>query len=153
MVQLRTYTVTDAAGCCAVIRACLPSLDGLDDAALSAVAAALTPDELHAELGPAVALVVTDSTGRVLALGAIAGADLKWLYVLPNRQRQGLGTALLEALEIRARDAGLERLHLEASPGAASFFRKMGYLGKDVVVRRAGEAAYRVVPMAKDLET
>lgn len=151
MLQLRTYTATDAAGCCAVIRGCLPLLDGLDDAALSAVATSLTPDELHTELGPAVALVITDSTGRVLGLGAIDGAELKWLYVLPPRQRQGLGTALLEALEIRARDAGLERLQLEASPGAASFFRKMGYAGKDVVVRRAGEAQFRVVPMAKVL--
>jgi GNAT superfamily N-acetyltransferase len=151
MVQLRTYTVTDAPGCCAVIRACLPLLDGLDDAAFSAVAASLTPDALHAELGSAVALVITDSTGRVLGLGAIDGAELKWLYVLPPRQRQGLGTALLEALEIRARDAGWERLLLEASPGAAGFFRALGYAGEDVVVRRAGEARFRVVPMAKAL--
>lgn len=149
MPQLRTYTPSDAAGCCTVIRACLPLLEGLDDAALGHVAAKLTPDTLHAELGPADALVVTDPTGRVLALGALAAGELVRLYVLPDRQRQGLGTALVDALEARARAGGVRQLTLEAAPNAVAFFRRRGFVGREVVERRVGEATFQVVPMTK----
>ena len=50
------------------------------------------------------------------------------LYCDPAFARQGVATALLEAVESNARSVGIDRQFTEASEAAKPVFRKAGFL-------------------------
>lgn len=52
---------------------------------------------------------------------------LDMMYVHPDRQGQGIASALLEAVERAARDQGLARIFTEASITARPFFERRGF--------------------------
>ena len=52
---------------------------------------------------------------------------LDHLYVSADFQRKGVATLLADHIETLAREAGLQRLHTEASLVARGFFEKRGY--------------------------
>jgi ribosomal-protein-alanine N-acetyltransferase len=61
----------------------------------------------------------------------IAGeSELLLIAVAPDRQRQGIGTALLEDFLARARAAGVTRVHLEVRDGnaATEMYRAAGFV-------------------------
>ncbi len=73
-----------------------------------------------------------------------ATGELRWVYVLPEHQRRGVGTALLDYLERKAREKGLSEMVLftdENASWAISFYEKLGY-------RRTGK---RKVPWGFDV--
>jgi GNAT superfamily N-acetyltransferase len=51
------------------------------------------------------------------------------IYIAPSYRSRGLGAALLNILEQRAREAGCRAIHLEAMPGnrAENWYRHRGY--------------------------
>jgi N-acetylglutamate synthase-like GNAT family acetyltransferase len=56
--------------------------------------------------------------------------ELKWIYVLPERQRKGIGTKLVRHLEGVAKDLCLSEMTLftdEKATWAINFYKKMGY--------------------------
>jgi GNAT superfamily N-acetyltransferase len=57
-------------------------------------------------------LVVAEGAGTIAGFGQLnqASGEVDAVYVLPERQRQGIGRALLRALEDAARAAGIEKL-------------------------------------------
>jgi len=66
--------------------------------------------------------------------GAVAGyADLEpdghidHLYVHPDVAGRGVGASLIEAVLARARAAGIDRLHVEASENARPLFERLGF--------------------------
>ncbi len=75
------------------------------------------------------------SVGRVVGVAALYVEDeetgrVRWVFVLPEYQRQGIGAALVTHVERRARELGLRRLRLvtPARAGwALSFYGKLGY--------------------------
>ncbi len=76
------------------------------------------------------ALLVAEDRGRVIGFGSIevsAGEHVRWLYVLPGRQKGGTGSALLDRLEQIGWEAGLKSIRLHAAPAAAGFYRRNGY--------------------------
>ena len=60
---------------------------------------------------------------------ASAGArpHLRGLYVEPGARRQGLGRALLQAVERRLFEQGASALFIAAAQGAVDFYRHCGY--------------------------
>jgi GNAT superfamily N-acetyltransferase len=63
------------------------------------------------------------------------------LYVLPEVQRQGIGTALVRHVEREAVSLGLQRLRLrvgESADWAVQFYRGLGYEAVDRLNRPAG---------------
>ena len=82
------------------------------------------------QLVEAGALLVAEDQGRVIGFGSIevsAGEHVRWLYVLPGRQKGGVGSALLNRLEQIGWEAGLKSIRLHAAPAAAGFYRRNGY--------------------------
>jgi D-alanine-D-alanine ligase len=64
--------------------------------------------------------------------GTRASADLYWIVVHPDRQRQGLGRTLLEAAESWMAQAGRVRVYVETSTRAQyeptrTFYERCGY--------------------------
>jgi GNAT superfamily N-acetyltransferase len=56
-----------------------------------------------------------------------ASGEIQLCYVAPSRQRVGVGTALLGALEAVARARGLHQVVLKSTVGARSFYEHSGY--------------------------
>lgn len=55
---------------------------------------------------------------------------ISWVYILPEFQRRGMGTALIKYLECEARKIGLKKLWLRTvgkARWAVSFYEKLGY--------------------------
>ena len=95
-------------------------------------------------------------TGEATAVGvgrlhfnSISEAQIHYMGVLPARQRQGIGTRMLTALEDRARQLGASVIRLNARETALGFYLRHGYnpIG-------AGEMLYNRIAhvrMRKDL--
>jgi N-acetylglutamate synthase-like GNAT family acetyltransferase len=84
--------------------------------------------------------VETEQVGRI-----------RWLYILPGYQRQGIGTALVTYLESRASEMGIKRLRLLTvgkAGWAISFYTKRGYRLTDRTERPWGYDVY----MEKEME-
>jgi putative acetyltransferase len=52
---------------------------------------------------------------------------IEMLYVAPDHAGQGIGKALLDVMELLARQRGAETLTTDASEAAREFFEKRGY--------------------------
>lgn len=104
---------------------------GEDDAGPSA-----TPEDLGPPGGAFVALYEGD---RVVAGGGVKRleedvAEIKRMYVVPDRRGSGLSRALLAALEDAARDLGYERVRLDTGVhqhAALRLYRGAGYSDVD----------------------
>jgi [ribosomal protein S18]-alanine N-acetyltransferase len=77
-----------------------------------------------AEAPSGVLLVAEAAAGQILGFAAAQGvadeAELQNLAVDPERQRHGLGQALLEGVHRRLRAAGIKRIYLEVRPSNES---------------------------------
>ena len=75
-------------------------------------------------------LVVAETGDRVIGFGGIdvnATEQVKWIYLLPQDQRAGVGSEILRQLEHIGWQAGLNSIRLHAAPGAVEFYRRHGY--------------------------
>ena len=113
---------------------------GYDDAFMTACRTELTlrPDELQSTY---LQVAVRDSTVVGLAQVKVADtdADLLKLFVEPALLRSGVGRLLFEWATARARGLGAVRMIIEADPGAAPFYERMG-------ARHAGLAPSQSIP-------
>jgi GNAT superfamily N-acetyltransferase len=53
------------------------------------------------------------------------------VFVLPELHRQGIGLRLMEAVELKAKELGAEKVTLRASITAKAFYQKLGYRFRD----------------------
>jgi len=140
----------------------LPSLSGLclrskavwgyDDAFMTACRTELTlrPDELQSTH---LQVAERDTTLVGLAQVKITGtdADLLKLFVEPAQLRSGVGRLLFEWATVKARGLGAIRMIIEADPGAALFYQRMG--ARDAGFAASQSIAGRMLPrLQMDLE-
>jgi GNAT superfamily N-acetyltransferase len=90
----------------------------------------LRPGELHSTH-----IQVAERDCSVVGLAQVkvtgTGADLLKLFVEPALLGSGVGRLLFEWATATARDLGAVRMTIEADPGAAAFYERMGarYVG------------------------
>ncbi|MBF7144201.1 MULTISPECIES: GNAT family N-acetyltransferase [Pseudomonas] len=60
----------------------------------------------------------------------LQSAELGALFVLPAFMGQGVGKSMIQYLERLALEAGLDEIHLDATPNATAFYRRCGYHGE-----------------------
>ena len=81
-------------------------------------------------------LVVEDGDGHLVGMGGLRATD-EWraevlrVRVHPATRRQGVGRALMAALERDARELGFAALHLDTAtnqPEAIAFYESLGYV-------------------------
>ncbi|HEX8787885.1 MAG TPA: GNAT family N-acetyltransferase [Telluria sp.] len=86
------------------------------------------------------AVVAERSTGAAGEAAELVGlallnqaGRLALCYVQPDRLRTGIGRALLEAVECKARAWHIGKLHMQSPASASAFFERLGYVnaGKD----------------------
>ncbi|BBF92429.1 GNAT family N-acetyltransferase [Blastochloris tepida] len=128
-IALRPYLPADAPALTALFEASVAELAAEDysDAQLAAWIAALDEADLAARLADQLALVATVG-GEIAGFAALEGnRAIDMLYVHPEMARQGVATALIDALEKLAAARGAKALEVEASDTAEPFFRYRGY--------------------------
>lgn len=113
---------------------------GYDDAFMIACRTELTlrPDELQSTH---IRVASSDSNVVGLAQVKVTGtdADLLKLFIEPALLRSGVGRLLFEWATARARGLGAVRMMIEADPGAAAFYERLG-------ARHAGFAPSQSIP-------
>jgi len=78
--------------------------------------------------------VVAVRGGELAGLALLTQAGkLALCYVMPGQQRQGIGSAMVQAIEERARCWGIAKLHMHSPASGSGFFERLGYVnaGKD----------------------
>lgn len=135
VLRVRTAQATDAAAACdllriAITRTCAPDY-GHDPALLAAWLANKTPAHVATWIAAAanhclVAETEGDGTLAGFALVTRKGR-IALLHVAPDRLRRGVGSALLAALEQKARAWGLTELRVDGTGSARGFFVQRGY--------------------------
>lgn len=81
--------------------------------------------------------LVACSGDTVVGVVAVAGGVIAKLYVAPLHHGEGIGTALFEAAEASAQEAGFSRLTLGTTPHAVGFYERRGM---SVAARRLHDA-------------
>lgn len=88
---------------------------------------------------------VAEVGGVAVGWGAVGGDVLEGLYTAPEFAGRGVGAGLLEMLERRMRDRGVDTVRAEASSNARPFYLRRGYL------MSGPQAANGAWPIAKRL--
>jgi GNAT superfamily N-acetyltransferase len=89
----------------------------------------LSEDEWRRWFGLA-GILVAEENSRVIGFGGIdvtAEEQLRWMYLLPEFQRGGVGSKILHELETLAWSSGLRSIRLHSTPGAVQFYARRGY--------------------------
>ncbi len=113
----------------------------------------LSPSSYVAVLREQVLVVAEDPSG-IAGFGQLnqVNGEVDAVYVLPGRQREGIGRALLLALEEEARAMGLKRLQLSATLNAVPFYESARYVEERATVHRLPNGVeLQCLRMSKDL--
>ncbi|HRY06600.1 MAG TPA: GNAT family N-acetyltransferase [Hyphomicrobiaceae bacterium] len=98
-----------------------------DEQRLAWITRAADAQEFANRLGKNVTILV-EQGGEILGFASLAGnSEIDMLYVHPYATGQGVGSALVDALERLAKARGAETLMVEASDTAHEFFSRRGY--------------------------
>jgi len=75
-------------------------------------------------------ILLAEENSRLIGFGGIdvtAEEQLRWMYLLPEFQRGGVGSRILHELETLAWSSGLQSIRVHSTPGAIQFYAKRGY--------------------------
>ena len=74
-------------------------------------------------------VIVAELDSAIAGVASLRGSgEIQLFYVAPDRQRRGIGAALLVALEAQASASGLDKLVLNSTVGARSFYERNGFI-------------------------
>jgi GNAT superfamily N-acetyltransferase len=130
-VNIRDATAADAAAACEVLRASISELCVADH---------------HND--PSMLLAAEDDV--VLAVGAVRNdGEITLNYVSPAARFRGVSSALLAALETRAKERGNTHCKLLSTETAHRFYLNRGYVGRGVPQHKFGTSSS--YPMSKSI--
>ncbi|HEX8601533.1 MAG TPA: GNAT family N-acetyltransferase [Pseudoduganella sp.] len=131
--EIRPAVTSDAAAVCQVLRRSIAECCALDHRNDPGILAAWLGNKHPAmvnawfESATNYSLVVVRE-GDVVGVSLLTGAGkLALCYLLPEAQRQGAGTALLQSMEEQALAQGMKALYLHSTATAEGFFDANGY--------------------------
>src|SRR5258706_8288059 len=133
MVAVRKAEPKDAEAAVAVLRRSITELCTLDhhgDAdTLARWLANKTPENFLSWLATEDNFcIVAETNDQIVGVGLLhRSGEVRLCYLAPGAQGQGLGKAILVALEEKAKEWGLRRLHLESTVSARPFYERVGY--------------------------
>jgi len=138
-IQLRQALPHDADAACALLRRAIEhgcaADHGGDAALLAAWLGNKTPQNVQAWFASSTNYaVLAERNGMLAGLALLNQAGkLALCYVQPELARQGVGRALVGAVEERARCWSIRKIHMHCPGSASAFFERLGYLnaGKD----------------------
>ncbi|MCA9889024.1 MAG: GNAT family N-acetyltransferase [Anaerolineae bacterium] len=148
---VRPFQIADAPHCVEIIHACVPSMNGLNAAAVRFVLDESTPEDVISDVNEGLAYVdILDD--QVVGLGMLVEGEIKRMYVDPAYQGRGIGSRIMSALLDAAREQGLRHVRVEASLNGISFYERQGFVQQELEIFRQGEVEFRYMHMLITLE-
>jgi len=98
-------------------------------------------DRIKEDLKKGAILLLKTDDGIFAATGTAVNEEISRLFVLPDRQGQGFGTALMDRLE-EIVFAGHDKIQLDASLSAKAMYLKRGYREKSYEVQPIGNGDF-----------
>jgi len=154
-VKVRDASVADAAKACEVLRASISELcvadHHNDPEILGRWLANKTPDNLAAWItDPDASMLLAVDDDVVLAVGAVRNdGEITSNYVSPAARFRGASSALLAALEARAKERGNTHCKLLSTETAHRFYLNRGYVGRGEPQYKFGTSSS--YPMTKQI--
>jgi GNAT superfamily N-acetyltransferase len=154
-VKIRDAAPADAAGACEVLRASISKLcsadHGNDPDILRRWLANKTPENLAQwAADPDASLLLAVEGEAILAVGAVRNdGEITMNYVSPSARFRGVSSALLEALENRARERGNTSCKLLSTETAHRFYLDRCYVGDGLPQNKFGTSSS--YPMTKKI--
>ncbi len=139
-VTIRRFVPADAGAVQNIIHRGLREINGKDYPAkrIEEYCGYFTVEKIRSQAETAHMYVAVSDDGKVVGTGTIAafwGSEtesiLLTIYVLPDLIGQGIGTAVIHALEKDEYFLRAKRIEIPSSVTAVNFYRKMGYGFKD----------------------
>ncbi|MFY7864180.1 GNAT family N-acetyltransferase [Roseateles sp.] len=152
-IEARDATVSDAIAICEIVRRsiceCCVADHRRDPAALSAWLENKTPENASAWVQSLNSVaVVALRVDVVIGFALAKGDELALCYVVPEALHQGVGKALLRAIEFRLTSRGIRTLRLESTRTAEGFYSRNGFIASGPPQVWAGMEGF---PMSKAL--
>jgi GNAT superfamily N-acetyltransferase len=154
-VKIRDATKADAAAACEVLRASISELCAADHhndpEILGRWLANKTPENVAAWAADANAsLLLAVEDDAIWAVGSVRNdGEITMNYVSPAARFRGASSALLEALEARAKECGNEICKLLSTETARRFYLSRGYVGAGMPKGKFGTSSS--YPMTKKI--
>jgi GNAT superfamily N-acetyltransferase len=154
-VNIGDATAADAVAACEVLRASISELCAADHhndpEILKRWLASKTPENLAAWIAdPDASMLLAVQDDVVLAVGAVRNdGEITLNYVSPTARFRGAGSALLAALEARAKERGNTHCKLLSTETAHRFYLNRGYVGRGEPQHKFGTSAS--YPMSKQI--
>lgn len=96
-------------------------------------------------------MIVAEHESRVCGVALLKrSGEMNLFYLLPEAKSQGIGHALLAALEGQAVRWGTPEIFLKSTAAAQSFYRKHGYKPTGSAIRVLGNLS--AVPFSKTID-
>jgi GNAT superfamily N-acetyltransferase len=146
---IRAFTFADAKRVSALIRNTLliSNIKDYDYSVIRNLEDCFTPEKIKA-LSLRREIFVYEKNCKIFGTISLENDTIYSFFVAPDKQKEGVGTELLEYVENLARKRGKRLLFMAASITAVSFYRKHGY----EVIGSGGDGTFgRTFSMRKDL--
>lgn len=153
--KIRDATAADAVAACEVLRASISELCAADHHNDPDIVhrwlASKTPENLAAWIGdPDASMLLAVEDDAVLAVGAVRNdGEITLNYVSPAARFCGASSALLAALETRAKERGNTHCKLLSTETAHQFYLNRGYVGRGEPQHKFGTSSS--YPMSKQI--
>lgn len=72
-------------------------------------------------------MFVYEDKKRIIGTGVLDNGEIRTMFVLPELQRKGIGTKILNYLINLAREKGYKKTFLKSSPVAEGFYKKNNF--------------------------
>jgi len=121
---------------------------------LNAWASVLKPSVYDQALKEKVFLVAYNSQQNLLGLGIldVENAEVSAIYINPDYAGMGIGTKLLNELEMKARKSKVLRITVHSTLNAKNFYMNQGYIDQELTFHRLPNGSkLECVRMIKDL--
>jgi GNAT superfamily N-acetyltransferase len=132
-IQIRTAAPGDASAACGVLRRSIVECCQQDHQNKSEILDSWlgnkTPENVRTWLAsPSNYTLVAERDGELVGVALVTQAGkLSLCYVLPEAQNAGVGKALLDGAEAKAREWGISVLRLQSTAAARDFYARNGY--------------------------
>jgi GNAT superfamily N-acetyltransferase len=146
-VKIREATTDDATAACEVLRASITELCALDHCndpeILARWLANKTPEIVASWIAdPNASLLLAVEGETVLAVGSVRNdGEITLNYVSPVARFRGASSALLSALEVRAKERGNKSCNLLSTETAHRFYLDRGYVGNGAPQHKFGTSS------------
>ncbi len=153
-ISLRPYLASDAPILAAIYAAAIDELtaeDYTDEQRYAWIALAEDEQTFGQRLASSLTLVALVEGETVGFVSLRDNQLIEHLYVSPNIIREGVATALCDALEKLATARGAQKLTVDSSDTAEPFFKERGYVLQSRNTRIVDEQWLAYMTMSKDL--